>query len=74
MSTLYHLGMDSGHWRFDAYGATATEAAAAFADGWARHCRQTGADPDYWGLTLDELAAAAVEVRLGGCYRDHAPI
>jgi hypothetical protein len=72
--TFFHLSMDSIHFTWDAYGATREEAARAFRRGWDRWCRISGADRDYWAMTDEDLAAAAVEVELGACYQDHGRI
>lgn len=40
------------------------------AEAWNEHCRQTGADPDYF----DTDSVSVQEMKIGQAYRDHEPI
>lgn len=65
-SVIYHWGIDTANFRFDAYGETAEACARAMRAGWELHKRQTGAT-DRWA---DVASNAPHAVGLGDVYRD----
>ncbi len=67
---IYHLHIDTPSFTFDAYGATSTDATEAMQKALRKHIKETGADPEYFGL--DDLSPPT-KVVIGRAYRDGFP-
>lgn len=64
---MWIVELDTASFAFRAFGATEAEARQALQAGWRKHCRQTGADPDYCNPLED---GNAFKVSPQCCYRD----
>jgi len=67
---MYICEVNTPNFTFVAAGNTPNEALDAMIKGWTRHCKQTGADIDYF----DEADCAEYELNAGECLRDREHI
>jgi len=70
--TFYKARLDSYNFDFTAYGATKSAAIATLKKGLKQHASDYGINSDWWHDLKNDIYA--VEVGLGGCYRDNEPI
>jgi hypothetical protein len=62
------MRFETGSFEFTAFGADRSQAFVALGEAWARHCEQTGADPDMLSEYRDSIEEQTVS--LGAAYRD----
>lgn len=72
MKTLWIATLETNHFSFDAFGATAEDARATLGKGLAAHAEQMQLPEDWYVDYLDDIAVR--EVRLGHAYRDRTLI
>ena len=64
--TIWRVKAETRNFTFEAFGNSLDQAEKVFWRGWRRHCKYTGARPDY--INDNDLRCEAFA--LGQCYRD----